>query len=88
MVVFPNPFSPSTAVNHELKFDNVPAGSVIEIWTLSGERVATVNTTTLRAVWDAKNWKGYPVSPGIYLFTCRNPLTDAAPLKGKIFLVK
>jgi uncharacterized repeat protein (TIGR01451 family) len=88
MVVFPNPFSPSTAVNHELKFQNIVPGSVIQIWTLSGEFVVLINTTTDSAVWNAKNKNGSPVSPGIYLFTCKNPLSAGLPLKGKIFLVK
>jgi uncharacterized repeat protein (TIGR01451 family) len=85
MVVFPNPFDP--AKDGTIKFDNMVPGSVIQIWTLSGELVKNIDSGLIRAYWDGKNWKGYEVSAGIYLFTVKNG-TDAKPLKGKIFVIK
>jgi hypothetical protein len=84
MWVFPNPYNP--AKDGTIKFDNVVPGSIITIYTLSGEPVKTINTSVIRAYWDGRNWKGYECSPGIYLFTVKNG--SAVKLKGKIFLIK
>jgi uncharacterized repeat protein (TIGR01451 family) len=87
MIVFPNPYNPAKG---DLKFFNVVPGSIIDIWTLSGEHVDTIEPAPARikAYWDGKNWRGYEVSAGIYLFTVKNTSTSGAAMRGKIFVVK
>ena len=86
-VAYPNPFSPSTAVNGELKFANVPPYSVITLYTLSGEHVVSIDSWAIRPLWNAKNSRGAVVSPGVYYYVIRNNFSGEM-VKGKIFLIK
>jgi uncharacterized repeat protein (TIGR01451 family) len=81
--VFPNPFNPDK--DGTVKFDNVVPGSVIQIYTISGEMVRAIPDSLVRAEWDGKNRYGRAVSSGIYFFVIKNQ--DRA-LKGKIFVIK
>lgn len=87
-VVFPNPFNKSTAIGNRLKFINIVPGSIINIFTISGERVTSINLgDDTRYSWDCTNYHGSPVSPGIYYYTITNTTTRQF-YKGKIFIVK
>jgi uncharacterized repeat protein (TIGR01451 family) len=86
-VVFPNPFNKSTAVNGELKFANVPPGSTIQIYTLSGERVISMEVKYVRAAWDGKNSAGREVSSGIYFYVIKN-MHSLETITGKFFIIK
>lgn len=86
-VAYPNPFRISSAVNGELKFFNVPPGSIIQIYTVSGEFVTSIDVKFVRAVWNGKNIAGHEVSPGIYFYIIRN-LYSSECIKGKIFIIK
>jgi hypothetical protein len=84
--VFPNPFKMSESVDKVIKFWNVPPGSVITIYTLSGEFVTALDTNEIRMEWDAtNNWK-QPVAPGIYFYTMRN-LFSGQVFAGKIYII-
>jgi hypothetical protein len=84
--VFPNPFSPSKAVGHTLKFDNLPPDSDVRIFTLSGELVVEFPNASGRTLWDAKNVQGADVASGIYIYIVTMP--GRVNLTGKIFLVR
>ncbi len=84
-VVFPNPFNLDT--NHKVTFDNVVPGSLIEIFTLSGEDVKTINMTSKEGTWDGKNRNGSVVSPGVYFFAIKNQATGDFKT-GKLFVVR
>ena len=87
-LVFPNPFNPDTAINGTLKFGNIVPGSIIQIYTLSGEVVAILNSAeTIRVEWNATNRFGGPVSPGIYYYTVKNKKSGQMH-KGKLFIVR
>jgi len=67
--VFPNPFNPSTANQGRMQFINLPYGSRVVIYTVSGEQVvqyAAINQGT--AYWYGNNTSGSPVSAGIYYY--------------------
>jgi uncharacterized repeat protein (TIGR01451 family) len=83
-VVYPNPYNQDSGV--PLIFDNVVPGSLIQIYTLSGERVAAIQAAAIKATWNGKNTRGIVVSPGIYYFVIHNQSTGQAK-KGKLFVV-
>jgi len=72
--VFPNPVDLNIAVNNSVKFINLTANPTIKIYTVSGERVRTLQPGTSnnmgndgRAVWDGKNENGERVARGLYI---------------------
>jgi hypothetical protein len=72
--VWPDPFNPKYAKNNVLKIGCLTPGSVVTIYTLSGEKVWTTSQSAFlynspfTAVWDGKNQNGSPVSAGIYFY--------------------
>ncbi len=87
VVVYPNPFNPETAKDKKLKFENIIPGSVIQIFTISGEMVNTLYAQNIIVYWDGKNRYGKEISPGIYLFIITNKQTGSIK-KGRIFVIK
>jgi uncharacterized repeat protein (TIGR01451 family) len=86
-VIFPNPFNKSTATGGKLKFMNIVPGSIISIFTISGEAVTSTNVgDDTRYSWNGTNYNGSPVSPGIYYYTITNATTRQF-YRGKIFVV-
>jgi hypothetical protein len=86
--VYPNPFNPGTAAGGTLKFANLPASSAVAIYTLSGEYIATYNSSNGFAYWDGKNSSGRTVSAGIYYYVVTNPAKPGSYYsKGKIFVI-
>jgi len=85
IAVFPNPFKPSA--DKSLKFDNMTPGSVISLYSLSGEHIKTIESPVLRAYWDGKNRYGNEVSAGVYFYTVKNP-SGGQMIKGKVFVVR
>ena len=84
-VVYPNPFDPEKAVGKVLKIDNLVPGSEVQIYTLSGEIVASISAGSgIKVVWDGKNRYGSKVSSGIYLYVIKNSKKNYI---GKIFLI-
>ena len=64
--VYPNPFRPSqghTGVN----FTNLPSDATINIFTITGQKVQTLNSTPAgTAFWDGKNQGGQSAASGVY----------------------
>ncbi len=87
VVVYPNPFNPETARDKKLKFENIIPGSVIQIFTISGEMVNTLYAQHIIAYWDGKNRYGKDAAPGIYLFIITNKETGSVK-KGRIFVIR
>jgi uncharacterized repeat protein (TIGR01451 family) len=84
-VVYPNPFNPNRAVGGMLKFENVVPGCSIQIYTISGEIVSSIEAQGIVAYWDGKNRYGEKVSAGIYYFVITNPGSN--PIEGKLFVI-
>ena len=70
--VFPNPFAPSDSV--PMRFTNIPAKSVMRIYTLSGKLVTTLKEEDFggEISWNGKNKSGKKIQPGLYVYV----LTD------------
>lgn len=66
--VWPDPFNPQYAVNGLMKFDCVPTGATVSIYTVAGEEVWQGGSFGWMAVWNGWNENGYPVAPGIYYY--------------------
>ncbi len=86
-VFYPNPFNSEEALNGTLKIDNLVPGSMVQIYTLSGEIVASMTAVMPKLQWNAKNRYGKAISPGIYFYTVKNSTTGSVRT-GKIFVVK
>ncbi len=84
-VVYPNPYNPNRAIGGMLKFENVVPGCSIQIYTISGELVSSIEAQGIIAYWDGKNRYGEKVSPGIYYFVITNP--GSSTINGKIFVI-
>jgi len=88
--VYPNPFNPSKAQGGKLKFQYLPEGSRVEIYTLDHERVRILHVLTAsgnRAQWDGRNEAGQDVASGVYLYRVvlpGRPVTGT----GRIVLVR
>jgi hypothetical protein len=69
-----------------LKIDNVPPGSIIQIYTIAGENVISIQAENLIAYWYGKNKYGQDVSPGLYFITIHNKANNKAQ-RAKLFVV-
>jgi hypothetical protein len=79
--VFPNPFEIRYA-GDRATFE-VPSGSIVDIFTLSGDRVRSLATSYL---WDGNNENGQPVAAGLYLF--RVKFADGTTGTGRLGVVR
>lgn len=84
-VIYPNPFWPEKAVGKKLKIDNLVPGSIIQIYTISGEIVTSLDAPDMTVYWDGKNRYGYMSSPGVYYWLIKTPSNRI--YKGKLFIV-
>lgn len=85
ILIYPNPFSLSKAVNKQLKFKNIAKDSLVSIYTISGELVIFFNAINFEWLWDGKNREGDIISPGIYYYLITTP--DRKLQNGKFFVV-
>jgi|GEM_PF-2558071 len=89
VIVYPNPFTPATAIGGKLKFINLTSKATIKIYTLSGELVATIekDDPTDRKEWDGKNMNGEYVANGLYFYVITRE-GSAEKITGKIAVKK
>ena len=88
IVVFPNPFNRSDAVNGTLKFANMVPGALLQIYTISGELVYAADIGhNVKYYWDCRNRNSNSVAPGIYFWVVKNPVNNRTDT-GKIYIVK
>jgi hypothetical protein len=91
VIVYPNPYVPNdgNSVNGTpdtgILFDNIPAGSTIEIFTVDGSRVTTLSPDSSPFKWDVKTGNGDTLASGVYLYLLKSP---AGNKSGKIAVVK
>jgi hypothetical protein len=92
VIGYPSPFSPNTAFNHKFKVINLPADAEMNIYTIAGEKVKTLQETEMQFPnsgyidWDGKNEAGETVANGVYLYLVKTP--DGSKKTGKIGIVK
>ncbi len=98
--VYPNPYKPNSGNPDAGKpftagdgtsgiiFDNLPAAVVIEIYSLSGRRVARFDTTASGGLirWDARNTDGRDVASGGYFAVISSQ--GLKPSVKKLFIIR
>lgn len=82
--LWPNPFNPLTAARGTLKCAEMPEGSTLTIYTVSGETVFTAGERGLRAEWDGRTLGGRGAAPGVYYYAVRRG--DALFLEGVLLI--
>lgn len=88
VLIYPNPvqFGKFGGVNKTLKFRNVPLGSVIEIFTITGEKIKEINEINSHEVeWDGTKDNGDLLTSGLYLYRVR---TSSGEAFGKIAVMR
>jgi hypothetical protein len=68
--VWPNPYDPSKAVHGSLKAGYLEGGS-LDIFSVSGERVKSLQAVNGWIEWEGKTDKGARVASGIYYYVAR-----------------
>jgi hypothetical protein len=86
VLVYPNPFIPEQAQGKTLKFDHLPPGAEVKIFTITGELVWKQIAGGSRLTWEGKNQAGDQVAAGVYLYIVA--LENSEQTRGKIFLVR
>ena len=86
-VTYPNPF-PLQSNGGAMTLTNLPLGSTVRIYTLSGDLVEEIvsETASGTASWDGLNQDGFVVASGIYLFTANDDVGNL--VKGKFAVVR
>jgi hypothetical protein len=69
--LWPNPFNPEDAVRGTLKCADMPAGSILTLYTVSGETVVSLTEVGYRVEWNGKTKGGRSVAPGVYYAVVR-----------------
>jgi hypothetical protein len=86
--VFPNPWRIDRHSQIPIKFEGLPLGSTVKLFTVSGHRVATLSSSgdPASAQWMVTNNDGDMVASGVYLYV----ITDSAGQKsrGKVAIIK
>ncbi|MDQ1317010.1 MAG: hypothetical protein QG588_659 [Candidatus Poribacteria bacterium] len=86
--IYPNPvqFGTYGGVSKTLKFQNVPLGSVIEIFTVTGEKIKEIKeTSAIQVLWDGTKDNGDIVTNGLYIYRIQ---TAGGEAFGKIAVLR
>ena len=85
--VYPNPYIYGRSSSSRITFVNLPEKATIQIYTLTGELVRTIQAEPMagRASWDLKNESGRPVGGGIYIYLVKGEMGKA---RGRIVILK
>jgi hypothetical protein len=84
---YPNPWRSDKHANLTIKFDGMPAASLIKIFTISGREVKQLNAdSTGTASWDRTNDSGDFVASGVYIYLIIDPQGDET--SGKLAIIK
>jgi hypothetical protein len=90
--IYPNPVNFNTAMGGTVKIRDLPVNCVMNIYSISGEKIRTLNETdqlipnTGYIEWDGKNEGGEIVKQGIYMYVIKTP--DGKKSTGKIAVKK
>ncbi len=84
---FPNPWRSDKHANISIKFDNMPAASVIKIFTVSAHEVKQLSADSIgSALWDRTNESGESVASGVYIYLVIDPQGNQT--SGKLAIIK
>jgi hypothetical protein len=84
---FPNPWRSDKHATTSIKFDNMPAASVIKIFTVSAQEVKRLSADSNgSALWDRTNNSGESVASGVYIYLVIDPQGNHT--SGKLAIIK
>jgi len=81
--VFPNPFRPERAVDGILKFEGVPAGGKIRIYSVDGLLIWEGTSSGVVTGWNGRDTGGGRVSKGLYIWAVKK---NGSVKSGKLIL--
>ena len=85
--VYPNPWRAGKHMQMSVKFDGLPAGSTVKLFTVSGHEVKTISADSGGlASWDRTNDSGDQVASGVYIYLIIDPQGNEN--SGKIAIIK
>jgi hypothetical protein len=85
--VYPNPWRVDLNASDPVTFANLPAGSTIKIFTVSGHFVKTLANTIPNTTWDLTNDAGQNVASGIYIYLI-NGTPDGKNHTGQVSIIR
>jgi len=84
---YPNPWRADKHSNILIKFDTMPAASLVKIFTVSGRQVKELMADSMGlARWDRTNDSGDPVASGVYIYLIIDPQGNET--SGKLAIIK
>jgi hypothetical protein len=84
--VYPNPWRADKHAGVPLTFDQITAGGVVKVFTVSGHWVKTLTNNNGVATWDLTTDSGASAASGLYFYTVRTP--DGQLARGKFALIR
>jgi hypothetical protein len=84
--VYPNPWRADKHSGQPVTFANLPSGSTVKIFTVSGHLARDLGTVNGSVAWDLTNDSGDKVASGIYLYLITDSQGDK--VKGKVAVIK
>jgi len=87
IIAYPNPvqFGEFGGIRRTLKFLNVPLGAVIEIYTVTGDKIREIEAKVSPVAWDGEKGDGELVTSGLYIYRVQMPSEEAF---GKIAVLR
>jgi hypothetical protein len=87
VAVYPNPWrSDKHAAHPSITFRGLAAATTIKIFTVSGRKVAEIQTDGPTADWNLLNTSGEKVASGVYVYLITDKAGDK--VKGKVAVIK
>jgi hypothetical protein len=84
---YPNPWRSDKHMNASIKFDGMPAGSSIKLFTVSAHEVKTlIADSSGMASWDRTNDQGALVASGVYIYLIIDPAGN--DVSGKLAIIR
>jgi hypothetical protein len=90
--VYPNPWRKDKHATQNVTFANLPIGSTVKLFTVSGHQVKSFTESGGKAIWDLTNDSGDKVASGIYVYLITVGDTgyggNGQKLKGKVAVIR
>ncbi len=85
--IYPNPWKITQHTGLPVTFDQMPPGSTIKLYTVSGHFIKTLTASGIgSATWDLTNDTGESVASGIYLYLLNDDQNNSS--KGKLVIIR
>jgi hypothetical protein len=84
---YPNPWRSDKDANMSIRFEGMPASSLIKLFTISGHLVKELSADSGgNAAWDRTNDSGHLVASGVYIYLIIDPQGNET--SGKLAIIR